>query len=248
MCCGSASPWCGFGFELSLWCGSGFDFLPWCGSGSRSSLRNKGSNPWKRAHIPYRTFWLCHLQLMWIRIRFRIQLITFMGIQMRIRIFIWYGCGFGCGFGCGPDAITTLSLSVIIWTMEKGRGQRIHYRYRISRMCSAALIPVEHSAPLVNCVVDPDSLNPDPDPGFEISIKTYRYSIFRHCRWHSFCKTDLIFFDGPSFKSGLRSGCFWLAGSGSGGYGSLPALPEHGWVSRTGRPQWRKVQSYCPPM
>jgi hypothetical protein len=151
-----------------------------------------------------------------IRIRFRIQLITFMRIQMRIRIFIWCGCG----FGCGPDAITTLSLSVIIWTMEKGRGKRIHYRYRIyveiySRMCSAALIPHSSSTlrppPLANCVVDPDSLNPDPDPGFEISINTYLPAL-----WMTLILQNR-FEDGQSFMNGLRSGYLWFAGSGSGG-------------------------------
>ncbi len=38
-CCGSASTWCGSGSCLSLWCGSGSSFL------------NKGSKPWKNAHI-----------------------------------------------------------------------------------------------------------------------------------------------------------------------------------------------------
>ncbi len=33
-CCGTASPWCGYGFDLSPWCGSVFLFVIWFGSGS----------------------------------------------------------------------------------------------------------------------------------------------------------------------------------------------------------------------
>ncbi len=56
-CCGSASPSCGSGFDLSAWCGSG------CGSGfwfkfnadadpnPDPSFQIKAQTPWKRAHI-----------------------------------------------------------------------------------------------------------------------------------------------------------------------------------------------------
>ncbi len=99
-CCGSASTWCGSGFDLLLWCGSGFWFLFDADADPDPTFHpdadpdpNPDSSFQCLNRLIFHTFWLVICKSMRIRIRFRVQPITLM--RIRILIFNWSGCGFG---------------------------------------------------------------------------------------------------------------------------------------------------------